>query len=431
MITSSALTSAAGAVHLVDNLVGLRSLERDRIAAPPAWLVAWGKARALAGKALVSTLKRHWFRKIPPLAGVRRATVYSVGTLGDHLVLLPALAALRRGLSGARLTLVVSTGIRGKDLVSDLFSGTSLADEIVYVADPPTARRGLRVGYDEALGGLRGCDLFVNFSPYGNRGLLNAVLRELFVARRIGARSVAGFDLRGWPGKRLHRRLLHTYVGNEPRRAAAVLSELGLAPAATAAAFPPSIEAQGRVLRHLSAAGSGGSVVVINPGAKFPAQRWPVERFVAVARHLHARGFSIAVTGVDEERALGDCVVDGLGSRAVNLAGRTTVQELVELVRHAALCVTNDTGTMHVAALLGRPTVALFTTRQSPTHWFPCGDRTAALMSFVTDRYDYLDGPAAHASLLAIEPDDVLRAIDQLLGVGAAPAAAGSGVAPC
>ncbi|MGA7161092.1 MAG: glycosyltransferase family 9 protein, partial [Bacteroidota bacterium] len=65
----------------------------------------------------------------------------------------------------------------------------------------------------------------------------------------------------------------------------------------------------------------------------------------------------------------------------VNIAGETTIQELIELLRIAKICITNDTGTMHVAAVLQVPTVAIFNSKLPPTWWFPDNNQVVQIFS--------------------------------------------------
>jgi heptosyltransferase-2 len=103
---------------------------------------------------------------------------------------------------------------------------------------------------------------------------------------------------------------------------------------------------------------------VFCPGAEYgPAKRWPAERFAALAARLPLR---VALLGSEKDRP----VCDAVGSPVLNLAGKTTLEEAIELIAGAAFVVTNDSGLMHVAAALGRPQVALFGS-SSPAHTPP------------------------------------------------------------
>jgi ADP-heptose:LPS heptosyltransferase len=106
-------------------------------------------------------------------------------------------------------------------------------------------------------------------------------------------------------------------------------------------------------------------VLALNPGAEYgPAKRWPAERFIAAAREIQRRtGCVWLVLGGATEAALAQEIVTALGApetMARNLAGQTTLRELMAVLKAARVLLTNDTGPMHVAAALGTPVVALF-----------------------------------------------------------------------
>lgn len=104
-----------------------------------------------------------------------------------------------------------------------------------------------------------------------------------------------------------------------------------------------------------------GPVAVLCPGAEFgPAKRWPAEHYGAVARGLAQRGMRVWLVGSAGDRAQGDAVVATSREAAVNLCGRTDLEQAVDLIATASLVVCNDSGLMHVAAALGRPLVAVY-----------------------------------------------------------------------
>jgi ADP-heptose:LPS heptosyltransferase len=116
-------------------------------------------------------------------------------------------------------------------------------------------------------------------------------------------------------------------------------------------------------------------LTVVHPGAASEARRWPAARFAAVARREVADGHRVVVTGAAAERELGERVaaLAGLPAAAV-LAGRTSLADLVAVVRRAETVVCGDTGVAHLATALGRPSVVLFGPT-SPAEWGPPRDR--------------------------------------------------------
>ncbi|MBF0538149.1 MAG: glycosyltransferase family 9 protein [Nitrospirae bacterium] len=96
---------------------------------------------------------------------------------------------------------------------------------------------------------------------------------------------------------------------------------------------------------------------VIAPGARWQTKQWEAEKFAQVAARLPLPSVVIGSTGDTEVAA---AVVAGSGQKAINLAGRTSLKELVGIISRARLMLTNDTGPMHIAAALNVPVFAVF-----------------------------------------------------------------------
>jgi len=120
-------------------------------------------------------------------------------------------------------------------------------------------------------------------------------------------------------------------------------------------------------------------LLVLCPGAAYgPAKRWPAEYFGAVARGRHEQGWRIWLVGAAEDAAVCSAVNEHSGGCCVDLAGRSTLDQAVDLLSLAQLVISNDSGLMHVAAAVDRPLVALFGS-SSPRHTPPMGTHTRAL----------------------------------------------------
>ncbi|MFC4533509.1 glycosyltransferase family 9 protein [Sphaerisporangium dianthi] len=115
--------------------------------------------------------------------------------------------------------------------------------------------------------------------------------------------------------------------------------------------------------------------VVVHPGGRDSARRWPPERFAEVVKTLTAEGMRVVVTGTRRERPLGLLVAAqaGLAPHRV-LAGRTSMREQCALVAGARLVVSAHTGVAHLATAYGVPSVIVFGP-DSPGRWGPPADR--------------------------------------------------------
>lgn len=105
-----------------------------------------------------------------------------------------------------------------------------------------------------------------------------------------------------------------------------------------------------------------GCWIVINPGARWQNKRWPVQYFRELADSLIRKNpwLKIAILGQSEDTDLGAYIAQDHPDRCLNLAGRTSLPEMVEWIRLSQMIVTNDTGPMHVGAALGKPVIAIF-----------------------------------------------------------------------
>ncbi len=112
---------------------------------------------------------------------------------------------------------------------------------------------------------------------------------------------------------------------------------------------------------------------VIVPGSAHSDKCWPVERFAALAEKISSRfGFSIVATGTKAEKSVIETLQRKTSVRLTNLAGLTNLRELTALIKSARLVVSNDTGPGHIAAALGVPVVLIFG-RSNPARVAPYG----------------------------------------------------------
>jgi len=103
-----------------------------------------------------------------------------------------------------------------------------------------------------------------------------------------------------------------------------------------------------------------GSYVILNPGSNEFGRRWPLESYIALASWLAEQGHRVLFVGKADEKAKGGGIGDVAdGEQIVDLTGKTNMPELLNLMKNAALVVSNDTGPAHLAIGLGAPTVVI------------------------------------------------------------------------
>lgn len=102
-------------------------------------------------------------------------------------------------------------------------------------------------------------------------------------------------------------------------------------------------------------------ILAMCPGAEFgPSKRWPAEYFADVAREYIRQGYQVWLFGSKNDQSVADIIQAGCNQACINLIGKTTLDEAIDLLSLAKKVVSNDSGLMHIAAALGRPLVAMY-----------------------------------------------------------------------
>ncbi len=157
--------------------------------------------------------------------------------------------------------------------------------------------------------------------------------------------------------------------------------------------------------------------VAIFPGSSIPEKRWDVKNFVNLALDIYRTGYPIVVIGSEKERTAGEAIVHGLNS--LNLAGKTSLVETAALIDKSALLVSGDSGVLHIAAGLGKPTVSLF----GPSNikkWAPKGERHIVINRNLPcspcSKFGYTPKCPINAKCMQdISVDEVMEAVERLL----------------
>jgi heptosyltransferase-1 len=96
---------------------------------------------------------------------------------------------------------------------------------------------------------------------------------------------------------------------------------------------------------------------VIIPGARWETKKWDTQRFAELAVNLNGR---FLVLGSGQDKEISDYIERHSKGKALSLAGKTNLKELIILIRKAKFVISNDSGPMHIAAACGIPVIAIF-----------------------------------------------------------------------
>jgi ADP-heptose:LPS heptosyltransferase len=283
--------------------------------------------------------------------------------LGDWLCAVPTFRALRQARPEARIVLVGLAATRdlvGRfgayiDEIRPLPGWPGLPEQRVAVREIPAFLAGI-----QALD----ADLAIQLHGAGDR---TNELTELF-----GARAVAGFHRPGERCPDAARFLRWRDNDSEVRRGLRLLSLLGLPAEDEDLEFPLDPAAASSADAILADAGVEDRFVVIHPGANRPVARWSAAGFAEVGRAVAGLGARVVISGGTHEQALGAEVARGIPG-AVDLTGRTDLDQLGWILGRAELLIANDTGVSHLAAALRVPSVVVFTdpAREHWDRWAP------------------------------------------------------------
>lgn len=173
-------------------------------------------------------------------------------------------------------------------------------------------------------------------------------------------------------------------------------------------------------LARLGIARPARPILALCPGAEYgPAKRWPPDYFADVARARLAQGWDVWLFGSDRDAPITreiDRLTEGC---SLDLAGRTTLAEAIDLLSLAAAVISNDSGLMHVAAALGRPLVAIFGS-SDPAHTPPLGaDVAVVYLGLSCSPCFERECPLGHLRCLYdVTPERTLAALDEVHPVG-------------
>jgi len=284
---------------------------------------------------------------------VRKIAVLRANALGDYIFSLPALQALRETFSHAEIALLGRQwhleylkdrpGPADRVIVVPLYPGISEVEG--YVPDEKVLSEFFSKMQEEQFD--------IAFQMHGGGRNSNPFLL------RLGAKLTVG--LKTPDAVALDINVPYVYYFNETLR---YLEVAGRAGATTKNIEPQIIVTDKDTSEAESIVNNpeGKPVAVIHPGASDVKRRWPGANFAAIGDYLIESGNHVVITGLAWEREIVDAVIN-------NMVYKDSVQDLSDklslggstgLLSFAGIIISNDTGPLHVARALRRPTIGLY-----------------------------------------------------------------------
>lgn len=331
--------------------------------------------------------------------------VYRLGNLGDIVVSLPAFHALRLRFPAAHMTLLTSPTKRGAPGAQEVLAKDKTFDAMITYYDDESSRPNFLRSLRQRLV-AKPIDLAVLLPD--DRTTTKSLVKQIALLSSAGVRRIVGAEV--VPTTKVSQ-------GQVPR-IMSLLEPLGCPEVESFPWIHFDDKDEARVTAMLPEYGDR-PLVGLQCGAKRPANRWMPERFIALGKRLVADyQAELLLTGSAGENELLAMIAEGIGPGCTNLAGKTTIPELAALAARCRLFVSNDTGTMHVAACTGTPVVAIFSARDHAHRWYPYGEQHVVLRDnpecspCLEDTCPLYEEPVC---LTVHDVEDVLAAVERVL----------------
>ena len=364
-----------------------RTLEREISVSPKDWFWVHDRWKT-PGPFILGNARRGFY--LPPGQTASdlqpfRLLVRSSNWLGDAVMSIPAVEACKLGRPDLHLTVLAPAKLAA------LWRRVPAVDEVIAIESgesPLALGRRVKEEFDAAI-------LFPNS------------LRSALEARALGVRHVIGYP--GHQRRWLLRRIppfAPESGGHHADRFLKLAAFCGAPVGKDGASFTRAARKSGAIPR-----------IGVCPGAEYgPAKRWPAERFAAAMSEFQAKQPAEWILfGVAGDAPAGEAIANNCAFAVTNHIGRTTLDQLMDELAGCDALLTNDTGTMHLAAFLGVPTVAIFGSTE-PALTSPLGDFHQVLRHKVDCSPCFLrECPIDFRCMTRIEPAEAADALREVL----------------
>lgn len=285
----------------------------------------------------------------------RRILIIKPSSLGDVATAMPILTDIRRAWPDAQIDWLIHPSL------ADLLRGHEAIHELI-----PFDRKQLGPWWYKPAATKLLTQLIRRLREAHYDDVIDAqgLFRSAFLTRITGAKVRIGFA-----NAREGAPLVYTHKVTLPKkpqvavvRMRQLLQPLGIPFDGPAEArMPVNPEAAARVAALLGPAPR----IMLIPGARWDTKRWSGDGYIEIGRRLVAAGMPIAILGSPDEKTLCDAIAGLIlpsreDPRLVNLAGRTKMADMIAALASAKLIIGNDSGPLHVAVALNRPTVSIY-----------------------------------------------------------------------
>ena len=284
------------------------------------------------------------------LKDIKKIAVLRANALGDFIVTLPALKAIRVTFPNAEIVLL------GRPWHKEfLIAGRTPVDRVIVIP----IKNGIRTetgkveDEEEVIDFLTEMrkeqfDIVLNFQE-------NGISANPFI-KQFGARITAGLVCE--KSERLDLSIDYYYYQSEAVRYLEIANLIG----ATTAELEPQIKVLTEDEQEINELGKTlrKPYIVLHPVAIDIRRMWPAENYIKLADELTRRNFEIVFTGSGEDRFAVDLIIDKMNFKAINACGNFSLGGMSALLSHASLMIAADTGPLHLGRAVNVPTIGFY-----------------------------------------------------------------------
>src|SRR5678815_2382403 len=285
---------------------------------------------------------------------IKSVVVRGTNWVGDSVMTVPALRALRSVLPDAHITLVIRPGTKGIFSEADFIDDVLVYDRKGVLSVFGQMREWKRREFELAV-------LFQNaFEAALIPFLAGVPLRLGYATESRQALLTHPLPLPDWRSSK-HEVFYYLYLVTALEQMLFGRSDVCESEPNASIQISESRKAEAAELLRAYGVNEAEPVVAICPGSiNSRAKRWPAERFAALADQLIESRRKVLLIGSKDEIDVSDEVVRHMRNQPVVLTGQTSLDQIITVLDRADLIVTNDTGPAHIGAALGRPTIVIF-----------------------------------------------------------------------
>lgn len=303
-------------------------------------------------------------KSIPQPETIKKILIIKLIAMGDIIVILPTLRAVRNKYPNAKIYFLTTPSMKA------LLQSSPDVDEVIT----------LDISRDTTPWGL------INFINNLNKLKFNIVLELTHYYRLVSIITFlakiphrVGFAISGQGRNMLLTKRIKYNDDLHEVESFGTIAEAVNAPLKNKQLISPTFNTRQEDIHYVKTWLENRNIkkfIVIHPGTSAIAKsrRWPAEKFRELADKLTEKGYDIIFSGAKEEMPIITKILSSTNKKYLNLVGKTTLSQLLELFKKARVVISLDTGPMHLSAASGTPTLGLFGAN-TPKKWGPYGQQ--------------------------------------------------------